>query len=143
MLRNALREDALTSGPEGYELRIGLPWIRSMPLSCILGLSVTLSVSMDRWSPAAVRVRLGNRTVRTDELADEPGWWFIQDRLVLVFPAGDFSSGDVIQDVAVDFELMIPYLSGGGAGPLVLPFHLEASLLTSQEVPDGVSQDVA
>ena len=139
MLRNALREDALTSGPEGYELRIGLPWIRSMPLSCILGLSLTLA----GWSPAAVRVRLGNRTVRTDELSAEPGWWFIQDRLVLVFPAGGFSSGDDVHDVAVDFELMVPYLSGGGAGPLVLPFHVEASLRADQVVNAGVSQDVA
>lgn len=141
MLRNVLREDALTSGPEGYELRIGLPWIRSMPLSCILGLSVTV----DGWSPgaASLRVRLGNRTLPIEELVDEPGWWFIQDRLVLAFPGGGFSRVDDVHEVAVDLELMIPYLSGGGAGPLVLPFHLEASLRTSQEVLGGVSRDVA
>ena len=32
VLQTTLREDALTATPAGFELRVGLPWIRSMPL---------------------------------------------------------------------------------------------------------------
>ncbi|BCW34462.1 hypothetical protein StoSoilA2_05180 [Arthrobacter sp. StoSoilA2] len=142
MLKNALREDALSFGPDGFELRLGLPWIRSMPLSSIRG----LSVSVDGWSPAEgeLRVRLGQRAIPADALAGESGWWFIQDRLVILFPVNRFRdrSGNV-RKVSVDFELIVPYLRGGADGPLVLPFHLEAMLQASQVVPRGVSLDVA
>lgn len=140
MLQNALREDALTVVPGGYELRIGLPWIRSMPLSSVSGLAMEL----DGWPvDGQLRVNLGKRSVHADTLADEPGWWFIQDRLVLAFPA--MRPGERLErhDVSVDFELMVPYLQAGGDGPLVLPFHLEAKLPLARPGFVGVSRDVA
>ena len=42
MLQTALRDDALTATPRGFELRVGLPWIRSMPLSGLAGLAVVV-----------------------------------------------------------------------------------------------------
>ena len=140
MLQNALREDALTVVQEGYELRIGLPWIRSMPLSSVSGFSVRMdgvSVSDD------LHVHLGERTVPAGALADEAGWWFIQDRLVLFIPAGPGDFGPGRHHVAVDFELMVPYLRGGGEGPLVLPLHMEAMLLVRSPGAAEVSSDVA
>ncbi|HKU02612.1 MAG TPA: hypothetical protein VJQ80_07380 [Arthrobacter sp.] len=140
MLQNALREDALTVVPEGYELRIGLPWIRSMPLSSVSGLAVEVD---GRPVGGQLTVNLGERSVPAAALADEPGWWFIQDRLVLALPAMWPAGGLVRHDVSVDFELMVPYLQAGGDGPLVLPFHLEAKLPVSHARPAGVSRDVA
>lgn len=143
MLQNALCDGALTETPGGYELRLGLPWIRSMPLSCISGITVT----MDGCSAPSddVNVRLRDRTVPVGSLVTEPGWWFIQDRLVLAFPAGPVlprkSEGG--HHVSVDFNLMVPYLRGGGDGPLVLPIHVESWIGETCEGSAGAAQDVA
>lgn len=142
MLQNALREDALSATPEGLELRLGLPWIRSMPLSCISGITVTI----DGWSPASddVKVKLRDHTVAAGSLVDESGWWFIQDRLVLAFPGPPTPgrSPEGKRRVSVDFDLMVPYLRGGGDGPLVLPIHVDSWIGGSQAETAGASRDV-
>ena len=138
MLGTAVREDALTATPEGFELRVGLPWIRSMPLSSIAG----LAVEVDGVPLAAedLAVMLGSRRVSPGALQEEQGWWFVQDRLVL---AGRRALSRGTHAVAVDFQLMVPYLQAQPGSPLVLPFHLEARLeLDGKPVPN-VSLDVA
>ena len=79
MLQTALREDALTATPEGFELRLGLSWIRSMPLSSVAGLAV--EVDGIPVAPGELTVVLGARRVRADALQAESGWWLVQDRL--------------------------------------------------------------
>ncbi|MCX8456113.1 hypothetical protein [Paenarthrobacter ureafaciens] len=146
MLQNALREGALSELDGGYELRIGLPWIRSMPLSSISALSVQLD-----GEPVGnrLRIRLGDRDVQAEALPVEAGWWFIQDRLVLVLPREAHAvnqgghAGSSVHRVSVHFELMVPYLQGPDGGPLVLPFKLEAKLQAAYKASGGVSRDVA
>jgi hypothetical protein len=138
MLETAVREDALNATAEGFELRIGLPWIRSMPLSSIGG----LAVEVDGVPLAAedLAVMLGSRRVSPAALQEERGWWYVQDRLVLT---GRRSLTPGPHAVAVDFQLMVPYLQAQPGSPLVLPFHLEARLeLDGKPVPN-VSRDVA
>lgn len=138
MLETAMRDDALTAIPGGFELRIGLPWIRSMPLSGIAGLAV--EVDGRPVAGGGLMVVLGSRRVPPHALRAERGWWFVQDRLVLA-GRGALSAG--MHDVAVDFQLMVPYLQARPGSPVVLPFHLEARLeLDGAPVP-SVSQDVA
>ena len=140
MLQNALRGDALSEVAGGHELRIGLPWIRSMPLSSVLGLAVEID-----GEPAgeALRIRLNHREVPADALPSERGWWFIQDRLVLVIPGVLPPASGSARKVSVDFKLMVPYLQGGGDGPLVLPFRLEGRLVAQPPASGGASRDVA
>lgn len=138
MLQTALREDALTATPAGFELRVGLPWIRSMPLSSVAGLAV--EVDGVPVPPGELTVVLGPRSVPADSLAAEAGWWFVQDRLVL---AGTRKLGGGAHAVAVDFELLVPYLQAGPATPLVLPFHLDARLDLNAVPVSSVSRDVA
>jgi hypothetical protein len=137
-LETALRDDALTAIPGGFELRLGLPWIRSMPLSSIAG----LAVEVDGVPVAAggVAVVLGTRRVPADALPAEPGWWFIQDRLVLAVP-GELSAGT--HAVGVDFTLMVPYLRAPSGSPLILPFRVEARLDAGPAAVPGISRDVA
>lgn len=143
MLENALHDGALTATPGGYELRLGLPWIRSMPLSCISGITVTT----DGYSAPSedVNVRLRDRTVPAGSLINESGWWFIQDRLVLAFPAGPVSRRkfEGRHHVSVDFNLLVPYLRGGGDAPLVLPIHVESWIRETCEGSAGAARDVA
>ena len=135
MLQTALREDALTSRPGGFELRIGLPWIRSMPLASVGGLSVDVD-----GAHVSATVLLGERAVSPQELALERGWWFVQDRMV-VTGAQKLAPG--AHNVAVVFTLMVPYLQAGPGAPLVLPFHLEATLELDGPAVASVSRDVA
>jgi hypothetical protein len=138
MLETALREDALTITTEGFELRVGLPWIRSMPLSSISALAVEID-----GVPVAeegLSVLVGGRSVSAEALAAEPGWWFIQDRLVL---AGSRALHPGVHSVAVEFQLLVPYLQARPGSPLVLPFHLEAQLATEVPSGEGASRDVA
>jgi hypothetical protein len=135
MLQTALREDALTSCPTGFELRVGLSWIRSMPLASVGGLKVALDGDV-----VPVRVVLGERAVPAEELALEPGWWFVQDRMVI---AGARNLDAGAHDVTVDFTILVPYLQAGPGAPLVLPFHLEARLELDGPAVISVSRDVA
>ena len=138
MLETAVREDALTATAEGFELRIGLPWIRSMPLSSIAGLTVEVdNVSL---APGELAVMLGPRLVSAGTLQEERGWWFVQDRLVL---AGRRALSRGTHAVAVDFQLMVPYLQARPGSPLVLPFHLEARMELDRKPVPSVSRDVA
>ena len=138
MLHTALREDALRAAPDGFELRLGLPWIRSMPLSTVLDLKVEIG-----GVPVAsedLKVRLGARQVPSGGLQAESGWWYVQDRLVLT---GRVELPGGAQEVTVDFQLMVPYLQARPGSPLVLPFHVEARLDPGQAPVPGVSRDVA
>jgi hypothetical protein len=134
----ALREDALSSVPGGFELRVGLPWIRALPLAGVDGLSITLD---DRVVCAPeLAVVLGSRRRPPDAVVEEiDQWWFLQDRLVL---AGTVDVAPGRHAVAVDFRMMIPYLPGGPDAPLVLPFHLEAELELDRTVVPSVAGDV-
>jgi hypothetical protein len=135
---SALREDALSSTPEGYELRLGLPWIRSMPLSGVSRLRVCLDGR--RLDPSEISIVLGSRRVRPESLVDELGvWWYLQDRLVITGPT-ILTPGR--HHVAVDFRLLVPYLSTGSGGPLVLPIHLESDLEVNRQVTGNVACDV-
>lgn len=138
MLQTALREDALTATPEGFELRLGLSWIRSMPLSSVAELAVELDGIPV--APGELAVVMGARRVRADALQAESGWWFVQDRLVL---AGRRELSRGVHAIAVDFQLLVPYLQARPGSPLVLPFHLEAQLELDRAPVPSVSRDVA
>lgn len=138
MLDTALRDDALTAAAGGFELRVGLPWIRSMPLSSVAGFAV--EVDGVPVAPEELAVVLGARRLPTDALQGEPGWWFVQDRLVLA-GTGELRSG--AHDVAVGFQLLVPYLQARPGTPLVLPFRLEARLVLDCAPVPSVSRDVA
>lgn len=135
-----LRDDALRSRPGGFELRISLPWIRSLPLAGLRDLVIVV----DGREVAVPRALLDGHWVALSELSAEQGapggppsehWWHLQDRL-LVSADGELAPG--VHRVLVRFAMMVPHLPSPN-GPLVLPFRLEADL----ELDRVVSPDVA
>jgi hypothetical protein len=137
-LAPALREDALTTTFSGFVLRLGLPWIRSMPLSSV----TDLRVSLDRQpvDPGDLKVVLADGSVDPADLVDEVDrWWYLQDRLVVTGPR---PLGPGVHHATVDFRLLVPYLSAGPDTPLVLPLHLEADLDAKVTVSPDVAGDV-
>ncbi len=123
MTLTALRDDALSSTADGYALRLGLPWIRSLPLASLRD----LSVSIDGAATGPLTVELDGRLVDPGAIADEAGWWFLQDRLTV---RGGRALSPGSHDVEVTFRLVIPYLQTGPDGPLLLPFEIRRTLTT-------------
>lgn len=133
MTLTALRDDALRVRPPRTEVRLSLPWIRSLPLASLIAPVVRLDGRA--WEPSVV---LGARRIPAAALHAEDGWWFVQDRVVLEIPD---AATPGIHEVSVSFQLEIPYLPGGPDAPLRLPFvftrDLEAGLTA-----ESVSLDV-
>jgi len=104
-----LSDDSLIRRPEGLAIALTVPWYRSLWLSSVSSISV--SVEGREIPTDALRVELGERSFRVDELADQ--WdvlWFIQDRLLVVVPLDEPPAEGQQVDVEVTLELRLPYM---------------------------------
>lgn len=136
-MQSALRDDALSVDGDRVVVRVGLPWIRSLPLACVSG----FTVAIDGEPLADLRIGVGERVLDIHELRDEGGWWYIQDRLSLI-GRRDLTSGE--HAVEVIFRAMIPYLlAGPDGGALSLPLRVSRVLQTGHAVVPSVSRAVA
>jgi hypothetical protein len=131
-----LRDDALTTDVDGLVLRLCLPWIRSLPLSSVHDLTVTL----DGEAVDAVVVLSGGRRVAAADVSAEDGWWFVQDRLAVHLPSVASAAS---HRVDVSFQLAVPYLMAGPDGPLTLPFAASRMLGVDAPSAPTVARDVA
>ncbi len=103
-----LTDDSLIRRPEGLGIALTVPWYRSLWLSSVTDIAV--SVEGRPIPTEELRVELGERTYRVDELAEQ--WdtlWFIQDRLVVVVPGEPPAEGQEV-DVEVTVDLRLPYM---------------------------------
>ncbi|MFJ4159726.1 hypothetical protein [Microbacterium testaceum] len=133
MTLSALRDDALSTAAGATQLRLSLPWIRSLPVSSLLDPAVRVDGT---W--VAPRIVLGERRLSSEALTTAGGWWYLQDRVVFEIPDA-VSPG--IHEVSVSFRLEIPYLPGGPEEPLRLPFSFTRELATDTRAAT-VSRDV-
>jgi hypothetical protein len=104
-----LSDDSISTRPDGLAIALTVPWYRSLWLSSVTGIAVTVE---GREIPAdALRVELGDRRFTVAELADQ--WdvlWFIQDRLVVVVPLDQPPAEGQEVDVEVTVDLRLPYM---------------------------------
>ena len=110
-----LTDDSLLRRPEGLGIALTVPWYRSLWLSSVS--SIAVSVEGREIPTEDLRVELGERTFRVDELADQ--WdvlWFIQDRLVVVVPLDEPPAEGAHVDVEVTVDLRLPYMQIGPQG---------------------------
>ncbi|KTR92837.1 hypothetical protein NS220_14045 [Microbacterium testaceum] len=129
----ALRDDALRAAGATTQIRLSLPWIRSLPLASLIDPVVHLDGA--RHEPSLV---LGARRVPAAALPAEKGWWYLQDRVALEIPDATTPG---IHEVSVSFHLEIPYLPAGPDAPLRLPFFFRRELETDATAT-SVSLDV-
>ncbi|SFT57911.1 hypothetical protein SAMN05660657_01711 [Geodermatophilus amargosae] len=104
-----LTRDSLFRRPEGLGIALTVPWYRSLWLSSVS--SIAVSVEGRAVPGDDLRVELGERTFGIDELAGQ--WdvlWFIQDRLVVVVPLDDPPAEGQEVDVEVTVDLRLPYM---------------------------------
>ena len=134
-----LREDALGVDPGGFSLRVGLPWMRSLPVSCVLELAVTIGEQPVRVED--LQVRIGGQDQDVVDLTSSDQWWFLQDRLVVTGPVEVHRGHEY--DVKVSMQLLLPYLSAGPGKAAILPFHLRRRLRVGDSTHPGTFRDVA
>ena len=104
-----LTDDSLISRPEGLGIALTVPWYRSLWLSSVSDIAV--SVEGREIPKDDLRVELGDRTYTVDELPGQ--WdvlWFIQDRLVVVVPLDEPVAEGQQVDVEVTVDLRLPYM---------------------------------
>ena len=104
-----LTDDSLIRRPEGLGIALTVPWYRSLWLSSVSDIAV--SVEGREIPKADLRVELGERTYRVGELQEQ--WdvlWFIQDRLVVVVPLDEPPAEGQQVDVEVTVDLRLPYM---------------------------------
>lgn len=134
-----LREDALGVDPHGFSLRVGLPWMRSLPMSCVLRLAVTIA---EQPVPNEdLRVRIGGQDRDLVDLPRCDQWWFVQDRLVITGPVEVLTGHEY--DVDVSMQLLLPYLSAGPREAAVLPFQMHRRLRVGDGTHPGTFRDVS
>lgn len=133
MTLSALRDDALRVRAERTEVRVSLPWIRSLPLVSLLDIALRIDGQQRETT-----IVLGARRITPAELSAEDTWWYLQDRVVLEIPDA-VTPG--IHEVSVSFRLEIPYLPGGPTEPLRLPFSFTRDLVADAAAA-SVSLDV-
>ena len=104
-----LTDDSLIPRPEGLGIALTVPWYRSLWLSSVTDIAV--SVEGREIPKDDLRVELGDRTYEVDELPGQ--WdvlWFIQDRLVVVVPLDEPPAEGQEVDVEVTVDLRLPYM---------------------------------
>ena len=104
-----LSDDSLIRRPGGLGIALTVPWYRSLWLSSVSDIAV--SVEGREIPKGDLRVELGERTFRVDELPEQ--WdvlWFIQDRLVVVVPLDEPPAEGVGVNVEVTVDLRLPYM---------------------------------
>lgn len=125
---SVLREDAVRSTSSGYEVDIHLAWYRSLPLSCVEDIRVT--VAGRGASREAIRVLRDGRELSLDDLAgsiDEE--WFVQDALTVAVPNSSPVEPGSEVDIEVTVATRIPYIIIGPGTALVKPTRVSRKVV--------------
>jgi hypothetical protein len=107
-----VEENSLCVTETGYQIQVRLPWYRSLPLSCIE--KVHMSLDGQPIDPDLLRFGINDRQFRLselDELIEE--YWFVQDAACLsVLQLGKIARG---ASHTIEFELTLrfPYIAIG------------------------------
>ncbi|MPQ99727.1 hypothetical protein GB931_17735 [Modestobacter sp. I12A-02628] len=108
-----LPAEAATAVDGRLHLAVHLPWYRSLPLSCL----ESLSVSLDGAPRRVERVEAAGFTGTVADAGGSEVWWDLRDplRVVLDVPARH----DDVHDVTVDLAVRVPYIEVLPGVPLV------------------------
>lgn len=125
MVDHVLREDSLHASDNAMLLEVGLPWFRSVPLSCVNGLIVT--IGNQQFKTDELQIEVDGVFIELQKLPDSDlGEWFLQDRKRIKIPAS-INRGE-LQKVRVQFEMVIPNIFPTPDKPAHLPMMAQAEL---------------
>jgi hypothetical protein len=125
MVDHVLREDSLHATDNAMLLEVGLPWFRSLPLSCVNGLIVT--IGDQHFKTHELQIELNGKFIELQSLPESDlGEWFLQDRKLIKIPTS-INRGE-LQKVRVQFEMVIPNIFPTPDKPAHLPMVAQAEL---------------
>jgi hypothetical protein len=110
---NVIEENSLRATAHGFEVRLRFKWYRSLQLSCLENLQLSLDGQLV--DAGAIGFGINGHTYRLDELSDKvEEFWFILDSAILsVERPGAVKPGEAHQ-IDVAFGMRAPYI---GIGP--------------------------
>ena len=109
---NVIEDGSLRATESGFEIKLRFKWYRSLPLSCLEHLR--LSLDGQAVDPDAVSFGINGNVYRLDQLADKTEeFWFVLDSAILsVDQPGTVKSGESHQ-IDVAFGMRAPYIAIG------------------------------
>jgi hypothetical protein len=118
-----LGDNAVRAADGGYEVDLHLAWYRSLPLSCLEGIDLT--INEETASRESLKVTVGDRQLGLDELpALDDEWWFVQDPLTVYVPSSSAVARGEQADVDVLLATRVPYIIIGPDTALVQRTHV-------------------
>ncbi|WJS90807.1 C-glycoside deglycosidase beta subunit domain-containing protein [Microbacterium testaceum] len=119
MPNGLIHDDSLRAHPDGLALRLTIPWYRSLWLSSVTTLALT--VDGEEMDAADLRVEFGDTSYRLDELPEQSErLWFLQEHPLLVARRDHPVALGETHDVVLHGELRLPYMQiapGQDGGP--------------------------
>jgi len=109
---NVIEDGSLRATDTGFEVRLRYKWYRSLQLSCLEDLQ--MSLDGQPVGPDAIRFSVNDHTYRLDELADkvEETWFILDSAVVSVTQPGLVKPGESHR-IEVSFGMRAPYIAIG------------------------------
>ena len=123
-----LRDDALETSKNGFQLKFQTHWYRSLPLSCM---DFNLKIDGKEIDKNTLKIKANGKEFSYHELPElDKEWLFVLDRGILEVPTEiPFERGKVY-DVEFKYDLYIPYiLVGPQANPLMASSVIHKNLI--------------
>ena len=127
--KDVVREDALHATSEGFALDIRSHWYRSLPLTSLVVLDLT--VDGEKVPEDAITIGVNGKTFTVPQLADGyDAWWYVLDPAQLRVRKPGFDPGQP-HHVEFSLGLSIPYILVGppdAKQPLLAASHTSRTL---------------
>jgi hypothetical protein len=125
-----IEENSLRAYKEGFEIKVRLNWYRSLPLSCVSVMK--LSIDGEIILPERISFIFNDQEYKLNELPELVNiYWFVQDSAILrASMHGKFTSGET-HEVEIGIALRMPYIPIGPDKFLTLPTFSKTIQLAS------------
>lgn len=126
-----LKENALSANDDGIDLVIHSHWYRSLPLSCIG--NIDLSINGEHIAEEEIQFECNGKQYGVNELADlYKDWWFILDPAVLHIRRKNLVKKGMTYPVTLELGMLIPYvLVGPESKPMLSSGKITKNLLVN------------
>jgi len=129
MDKDVVRDDALHATSDGFALDIRSHWYRSLPLTSLVGLDLT--VDGEKVPEDDMTVGVNGQEFTVAQLADGyDEWWYVLDPIALHVRKPGFDCAQA-HDIEFGLGLSIPYILIGPPGarqPLLAASHSSRTL---------------
>lgn len=107
-----VEDDSLKATHTGCEMKLRLKWYRSLPVSCLENLKLSLDGQLV--DPDRIRFEVNGHQYRLEELADKvEEFWFVQDSATLsVAQSPKWRVGET-HKIDLEFAMRAPYIPIG------------------------------